>query len=373
MAEHASQRFAAIDILRLAAASYVLLFHVAAVAEVPKHRLPPFHLFGVTFSGIPSPFTVGATGVSLFFVVSGYCMYRSWARRPHGIGSYFRDRIARIYPIYLIAVLGSAVAFKMLGIEVTPTDILIKIFFLQGFFQQYHLSINGALWSMATEVQFYVMLPWLARWAVRAGLDRFVICCFAFALLFRAGVQWTWAGEPPISGIVRSTFLMNLLPGRIAEFAIGMWIAAAPFPRALRAARWLILPAAALAFSTKFAGPALAAEPLLGVFYGCILVFALHHSASFGRTNSPLAVLGRASYALFLIHLPVASLLVTTLPHALSMYSRLGILLTATVACSIPLSLALYSWIELPLFRLFRVKRDPAGDSRDTTGDGGAP
>jgi peptidoglycan/LPS O-acetylase OafA/YrhL len=370
--EAAPQRIAAIDILRLLAAVYVLVFHVAAVAGIPKHVLPPFELLGRTFSNVPSPFSLGATGVSLFFVISGYCMYRSLASRPRAVGAYFRDRFARIYPVYAIAVFSSYLVCCLLGVQIDLIDIPIKLLFLQGFVQQYHLTLNGAFWSMATEVQFYLMLPWLFQLGRRIGLDRFVVLSLIIALTFRSLVQWEWDGQPPIAGIVKNTFLMNLLPGRIVEFAIGMWIAGTPMNRANLLANWLIVPAGALAFGTKMFGPPPLAEPLLGIFFGCVLVLALHHARMFGKSTSIFAVLGRASYALFLIHLPIALLVAVLLPEQLGLYERFCYLLLATLAGGIPISLALYGWIEMPLFRRLR-KKGVARVASAEIGDGGAP
>ena len=371
--EHLAQRIAAIDVLRLFAASYVLVFNVAALANIPKHALPPFSLFGHVLSGVPSPFSVGATGVSLFFVISGYCMYRSLAGRGRTIAAYFQDRFARIYPIYAVAVISSYLACIALSVAIQPVDVAIKLLFLQGFFQQYHLTMNGAFWSMGTEVQFYLALPWLMSIARRMGLDRFVIASIALAIVFRILVDWKWAGAPPVAGIVKSTFLMNMLPGRIAEFAIGMWIAGTAPRRTQSMALWLCLPAGALAMATKMLGPAFAAEPLLGVFYGCILVLALRHARLFGRSESVVALIGRASYVLFLIHLPIAMLISPHLPKDAGLYGAFSTLLFTTVVIAIPLSVFLHVWVEMPIFRRLRSTTAAAGHNIVTSPDGGAP
>lgn len=349
-----SQRVAAIDILRLVAACYVLIFHVAADAGIPKRELPAFDLLGHRFTGIPSPFSFGATGVSLFFVISGYCMYRSLAGRSPSVTAYFRDRLARIYPIYGGAVIFSYIVCIFLHTNIAPVDVIIKLFFLQGFLQNFHLTLNGAFWSMATEVQFYVTLPLLFALSRKIGCDRFVLLMIAVALSFRFYVDWRWYGQPPVAGIVKSTFLMNLLPGRIAEFAIGMWIAATPPNRSLNMSYWIILPGAIGAAVSKIYGPAPIAEPLFGIFYGCILVIALRRAAAFGEANSKLALAGRASYALFLIHLPISLVAVRYMPSGLGLYSGFFYLLFVTLSCAVPLSLALYSWVEMPLFRRLR-------------------
>ncbi|THD35443.1 MAG: acyltransferase [Sphingomonas sp.] len=368
------QRIAVIDIARLAAALGVLIFHASGAAQVPKFRLPPFTVFGHTIDWLPSPFSFGATGVSLFFVVSGYCMYRSLSANPQPLLSYYRNRLARIYPLYFVAVLFSAVAMAVLGFAVTAPEVAVVLLFLHGFVKRYNLSLNGALWSMATEVQFYIVLPLLLRWARWIGLDRFAILAIMLSLVFRVIVQLAGGHEATSGGLALDTFLMNLLPGRAAEFAIGMWIAGTDSARARRYAKWLIVPAGIIGIGAKASGIAFAAEPMLGVFYGSLLIFALGGARWFGSTRGIIPLLGRASYALFLIHLPIAVLLYPLLPHDWGLYRQFAALLAMTLAVALPAALALHLFVELPLFDRLRTHRRGAEPRLAAAGgDGGAP
>ncbi|MDB5677666.1 acyltransferase [Sphingomonas bacterium] len=368
----ANQRIAAIDVSRLVAAIGVLVFHVAGTSLMPKYKLPPFTVFGRTVDWMPSPFSFGATGVSLFFVISGYCMFRSLSGRPRPLAAYYRDRLARLYPIYAFAVILSAILIARLHIAVAGEDVVLKLLFLHGFVQQYNLTFNGALWSMATEVQFYLVLPLLMIWARRAGTDRFTTAAIIGSLLFRAVVQLTAGHTDTLGGIARDTLLMNMLPGRIAEFAVGMWIASNDSERTRRFAWWLIIPGALLGIGAKAAGPAFVAEPMLGIFFGSLLVLALDQSRRFGSVAGPFALLGRASYALFLIHLPIANSLARLVPEGWPLYHRFGTLLVTTLGISIPLALALHLWVEMPLFDRLRASRNAKRPASAAT-DGGAP
>ena len=350
----ANQRVAAIDVLRLIAALGVLVFHVAGTAQMSKYKLPAFTFLGRTVDWMPSPFSFGATGVNLVFVISGYCMYRSLSGRSRPLAAYYRDRAARLYPVYAIAVILSAILVAQLNIRIAGWDIAAKMLFLQGFVQQYNLTINGALWSMSTEVQFYLTLPLLMIWSKRVGIDRFFVGAMAVSLLFRAGVQLVVGHADTTGGIARDTLLMNLLPGRIAEFAVGMWIAGNDDKRTRRFAVWSVGAGAVLGIGTKVAGPAFVSEPMLGVFYGSLLVFALDRSRHFGSAANPLALLGRASYALFLIHLPIAAVLAALIPTGWGVYERFGTLLGLTLAVAIPVALVLHLLVEMPLFRRLR-------------------
>src|SRR6187431_2685888 len=110
----AADRIPDIDWLRGVAALGVFVFHVTGVAGFPKRTLPPFSIAGRTFGNILSPLSLGASGVSLFFVLSGLCLALQQLRAgrvrlPAGeTGRYFRSRASRIVPAYWVAVLVSA-------------------------------------------------------------------------------------------------------------------------------------------------------------------------------------------------------------------------------------------------------------------------
>ncbi len=96
-----SRRVANVDVLRAFAALGVLAIHAYALGG----RNPPIraqHAYDV-------PLITLATGVWLFFAVSGYVIGRPFvdrllADRPlPGLGAYARRRAARIYPLYWIA------------------------------------------------------------------------------------------------------------------------------------------------------------------------------------------------------------------------------------------------------------------------------
>ena len=72
--------------LRAFAAVFVFSYHM--------------QLFGVAFNG-HLPFDIGYSGVSFFFILSGFVL--AWSTTP-GLSpwTFYRRRLARIYPIYLV-------------------------------------------------------------------------------------------------------------------------------------------------------------------------------------------------------------------------------------------------------------------------------
>ena len=75
-----SGRLLSIDLLRAVAAFGVFVFHASLTAGFDKFSLS-VHIPGLDRAlAIPNFLSLGAMGVSLFFVVSGYCLARSRGR-----------------------------------------------------------------------------------------------------------------------------------------------------------------------------------------------------------------------------------------------------------------------------------------------------
>src|SRR5215217_7060011 len=116
-------RLRGIDALRGAAALGVVLYHAVdqAAKALPNNLLQhPFRLVQIASS-------FGYIGVFLFFVISGFCIHLQWARsRAAGAApqirftSFWKRRIRRLYPPYLIALLLFVlVAASTSGISIT--------------------------------------------------------------------------------------------------------------------------------------------------------------------------------------------------------------------------------------------------------------
>jgi peptidoglycan/LPS O-acetylase OafA/YrhL len=69
-------RLLSVDLLRALAATFVYLFHVSLFAGFDKFSLPISIQVLAVESYIPNFFSLGASGVSIFFAISGYCLTR---------------------------------------------------------------------------------------------------------------------------------------------------------------------------------------------------------------------------------------------------------------------------------------------------------
>jgi len=134
-----------------------------------------FHFEGIVYLPLGRPQSVlwppqalirgGHTGVSLFFVLSAFLLSLPFLSEPRGgpyvsIGQYFRRRALRILPLYWFAV---AVGAVLAATDWSDVQLgLPYLFFLNGFSgmaERLDGGYSNVWWSLATEVQFYLVLP----------------------------------------------------------------------------------------------------------------------------------------------------------------------------------------------------------------------
>lgn len=102
-------------------------------------------------------------GVAVFFVISGFLIYRPFTAAnlagspPPDVRSYFRRRALRIYPAYIVALV---VLWRLGEIQITDRVGLLKHLIL---FSDYFRDTGGAglavAWTLTIEVSFYLIVP----------------------------------------------------------------------------------------------------------------------------------------------------------------------------------------------------------------------
>jgi peptidoglycan/LPS O-acetylase OafA/YrhL len=120
-------------------------------------------------------------GVTLFFALSGFLLYRPFARsilrkeELLSIVSYLRNRALRILPAYWVILLISSLALGMTllrrGVTLRPgslpaDDLLRAATFTQNYTPGTLGNGIGPAWSLAVEAVFYLVLPVLALGAL---------------------------------------------------------------------------------------------------------------------------------------------------------------------------------------------------------------
>jgi peptidoglycan/LPS O-acetylase OafA/YrhL len=354
-----NKRLPQVDFLRGLAAFAVFIFHVTMVVGFDKRVLPPISAFGAVWKNIPAVFSFGASGVSLFFVVSGFCLALKVLRAgPDSpvYSKYLLERFTRLYPAYFVAVLFSlAVATALQHAWSLPEAASLLVFF-QGFIQTWHFSVNGALWSMSTEVQFYLVFPFVLVLFVKRPCTT-LLAVFIMTLLFRL-----WAAHAPFAGdlaggINTGTFLMNMLPGRLWEFVLGIFVAHAWLKNSqscVTISRRLLLPLIVVGVLARMKLPTWIADPALGLMCAAF-VGAMLGSTRF-TANGIGASFGRMSYSFFLIHVPVINFVVAQMgPYGgSSLYEKFFLVSLLAFIITFIFSALLYKYVELGCASLMR-------------------
>ena len=153
----------------------------------------------------------------MFFVLSGYLLIDHSPlqdrRRAYGI-----RRLARIYPAYLVALIGVAVIFSKSDVLSAP---IAYATLMQGV-----AGTNSALvpsWTLTNEVLFYALVPVLGLALARAGLRRHVVGLLALGCLSLAGVAYLVLG---LENQAEAAYLVRTFPLMFWTFVPGMLVAA---------------------------------------------------------------------------------------------------------------------------------------------------
>jgi peptidoglycan/LPS O-acetylase OafA/YrhL len=211
-----SRRLAAIDGLRGVAILLVVWYHV---------WLMTFQSLAFTVAGhsidLSSFGATGYLGVDLFFFLSGFCIFYPYAKsqvagtpRPT-LGHFFSRRALKIVPSYVlcIAVLVGFGYQRYANGGAEFRDLAVHALFIHNWFPDSLGSINGVLWSLGDEVQFYLLFPLIAFCVLRKPSTTLLG-------LIAVGVLWRWAISG--SGLANQ---YEQLPGVIDLFAVGMLVA----------------------------------------------------------------------------------------------------------------------------------------------------
>ena len=226
-----SGRLQSIDALRGIAALCVVLYH----AVLQTQNAVPTNVFQWPVKGVVFLSSLGYIGVFLFFVISGFCIHLQWAKsrltnpQPIRFGSFWKRRIRRLYPPYLLAIfLFLVMAAYSVGIDVTHFfvyDLVMHLLMLHNLDPHTCYSINGVFWTLAIEEQLYLayflLLYLRKRWGWGVTL---VTCALArVGWFFFSHVVWLTTGYGlPVPEAAASHWFTWALGALAVEAAVGL-------------------------------------------------------------------------------------------------------------------------------------------------------
>lgn len=296
------------------------------------------------------PFDIGAAGVDVFFVISGFILWTIAAQRPVTPGRFLLKRALRVAPLYwllTLAVTVVALAAPAFFFDAKPTipHVLMSLAFIP------HLNETGqpfpliaAGWSLNYEAIFYLV--------------------FAASLFARPEHRFRWlavglVGLALLGMVVPQAYFLgfNLM---YLQFLAGAWfarwrLAGGLMPRIIG----YMLIAMSVAGFTAFAFADLFMTVLRPLWWGLpafALVAGLVTLEDDGGlpTIGWLKILGDASYSIYLTHVIVTEVL-THLMNAGSLPY-----IPVAIGLSLAIGLGCHYLVERPLLALFRGRARPA-------------
>ncbi|WP_368516322.1 acyltransferase family protein [Rhizobium sp.] len=335
-----SKQLDSLQFLRFVAAFSVVLFHFGRTLVLEYHVDRNY-------------FDMGAAGVDIFFVLSGFII--SYSSDPgRGLVYFARKRVARIVPLYwlltLMIVLIALVKPNLLNSTVVTVDTVVKsLLFIP--YQKSGGAVQPILflgWTLCYEVFFYLIYGACLIFGARATWFASAAILFLIALheIWPAGsVEWRFYTNPILIEFVLG---MMLHKAYSAYSAIRSGSNAAAFVLVL-------LACGAYFFIVTLAGPSLFASSLFAVLF--VAGFLLMRLPS-GKLWAVLVLLGDASYSLYLIHPYTFQLPVKLLGKHFSLPVVTGILALVTL-CTIGISVALLKFFERPMQALLMRRPKP--------------
>lgn len=336
------------DLIRLLAAAQVALWHGIRLLEIEPYTDVP-----ETWNVLP--------GVPVFFVVSGFLVTLSWERSRTPV-QYFVNRLLRIYPalwVCLAISLGMIFAFRLpwtpaaLATWVTA-QLSVAQFWNPEFLRGFGVGVmNGSLWTIPVELQFYVAIPllYLGARLVRgsgAGLVRLAVAVAAL------GAFTAWSHEHLVRDDARPWtkmydvtlvpwlyyFMVGLLCRRLFELRPGLFRGRLP--------AWLLAYGAWTAFAKWGLGWEVVGNmlnPVSLLFVGGVTI-----SAAFTMPSLSNRLLhgNDISYGMYIYHMLVLNLFVQI--------GFKGSLLSLACMLALTLALGVTSWrlVERPALELKR-------------------
>ncbi|MEU3412391.1 acyltransferase [Streptomyces sp. NPDC006658] len=319
-----------------------------------------FGWFGGTGGRLMSwGFGAGATGVSFFFVLSGFVL--TWSARPRDRAlAFWRRRIARVYPVHLVTlvvalVMACALTHRALP---TPEQALANALLLHSWWQPWWQTLNPVSWSLACEAFFYAAFPALILLLRRLGA-RGATALGGLSVAVVLLLAWTdahhWWTHPVYSfpAARLPEFVLGAVTARLV--LLGRWRGPGlEASLALAVIGYFLVPQVTPGYSATVC--TLAGFALL---IPAAAVADLRGLPSLWR-GARMVRLGELSFAFYMVHLLVLRAATTLLGPK----PRFGVLAgltagAAAFAVSLGLSWVLYEAVERPARRLLLRRRRP--------------
>lgn len=357
--------------MRAYAAILVVLYHSSAYIFTNALHNNTQHL--VTHNPLKAIILEGHFGVSLFMVLSGFIFTVGLLGKDISYKGFMTNRLIRIYPLYIFVIIAAVSAFPLTA---SFNNIALSILPFGNLPQALHTQISGTgldpfamSWTIALELQFYLIFPFILSMLNRRRLKQ--VLCFCGAIV-----------------LVR--LLLTLLPGADNYF-ISFYTIFGRFDQFFAGILAGIIFIKYRSYVNRYAVPTLIASLMLLMFASLkvnntggidkilggwsVLMPIVYAILSFGivlsyvsltesikkqgRTTNFIAKIGELSYSIYLIHVLVIIALVAKFPSILTVFGDSWIAaFFASTLIILPIvlltSLITYNGIEKPFLDMRR-------------------
>jgi peptidoglycan/LPS O-acetylase OafA/YrhL len=360
------ERFNRIDALRGIAATAVMLYHIVVISN---------------FNSFPNggPFQIirnGWMGVDLFFVISGFVITLSLSRENLNLARKSRIRFLtrrwfRIAPLYYFTIAIFIAFLQPHLLFLSAKSILAHLgshlVFLHNLLPQTHGSLVGPNWTIALEMQFYVLMAFLFTRIFRNNPLKIIALMVISSWIWRFST--TLILRPGESNPNTQSIFSNFLPGTLDEFSVGILIALFWIKHSGKNSfmarmidknyRSFFLYSSLFIFTFSFnlfllksvnywasSMMIVGFKSLLAVSFGFLLLATITLPIRSVFLELPLKYIGKISYGIYLWHIIVLSTMLDRLPW-LSGYKLMFIVSGITIT----LAVLSYHLMELPMIQ----------------------
>ena len=150
----------------------------------------------------------GSTGVNLFLVLSGFCLYwpfvKGGSRREMTLWEFAKKRCRRILPPYYVALalFGAPLFLQAIRHHSRPemgfagTWLGLHAVMAHNLNPDYVIRVDGALWTLALEFQLYILFPLFVEAFRRFPARGVLLAVLAASTCYRIAI-WKSQAAPP--------------------------------------------------------------------------------------------------------------------------------------------------------------------------------
>ena len=300
-----------------------------------------FHIIGTSsaYGFAPQNFIFltdwGASGVHLFFVLSGFIMLHTQLRTKQTVFIFLKNRLVRIVPIYWLLTSVMVASFALLPNTAfnsnAPSflEALESLFFVSGAMSD-KWPVLAVGWTLELEMLFYLV--------------------FGLALIFSR-----WSIGLLISTLVLATIAITTSNLIIFEFIFGMIAAICFHYLRLNPQSGLILTVLGLVLLLSSINPVVGLFLPRVIYWGlpsALIVLGLAYSKPY--SHPLLNILGDSSYSLYLVHVLVISVFYKILSQLQNDISH-ELLALFCLLTSMLCGVCLWFFVERPLTKFIKT------------------